>query len=92
MNSDPLLYAPSHGQHRHRYPEPGGLFEPQAPPPPSRPPKVFEPVFLQIDILGEVLALKAPKKIFGLLRGYSLFYPTCLHSKYSEFCGEFQNG
>ena len=67
----------------------GGLFEFQTPPPP-RPPEVFEPVFLQFEVLGESVGAEGAK-IFLLLRGY-LFYPICLHSKYSEFCGEFKNG
>ena len=67
----------------------GSLFEFQTPPPlPSRPPKDFEPVFLQFDILGESVAPKAPKIFFSILRGYFFFTPMCLYSKYSEFVGD----
>ena len=33
--------------------------------PPPPPPKVFEPVFLQIEILGKWVAPQAPKNFFG---------------------------
>ena len=78
--------------------EGGGQFEfPTAthPPPPPRPPlpdppKVFEPVFLQFEILEA--RVRAEKKIFALLEGLSFFlHPMRLYSKYSEFCGEIKN-
>ena len=41
----------------------GGLFEFQTPPPPLQtPPKVFEPVFLQFEILGERVGAKGAEK------------------------------
>ena len=59
--------------------------------PPSRPPKVFQPVFLQLEILGERVSAKGAENFFlALLRGY-FFNPMCLFSKYSEFCGELKN-
>ena len=74
----------------HLYTE-GGLFEFLTPPPHSRPPKVFEPVFLQFEILGERVGAEGAKMSFlPFLRG-GFFYPMCLYSKYSEFCGEFKN-
>ena len=50
------------------YPEAkgGGLFKSRTPTiPPSRPPKVFEPVFLQFEILGESAGAKRAKFFFG---------------------------
>ena len=38
------------------------------PPPPSRPPKVFEPVFLQCEILQKSAGAKGTEFFFGLLR------------------------
>ena len=61
--------------------EGGGLFEFQTPTPttfPTDPPKVFEPVLLQIEIFGESVGAE---KNFGLLTGFFFFYPTCLYSK-----------
>ena len=49
----------------------GGLFESDPNPPPPRPPKVFEPAFLQIEILGESVGAEGAEKFFfGLLTGY----------------------
>ena len=43
----------------------GSLFEFSTPPPlPSRPPKVFEPVFLQFQILGESVGAKGTEIFF----------------------------
>ena len=42
-------------------------------PPLPRPPKVFEPVFLQIEILGESVGAKGAEIFFGLLTGYFFF-------------------
>ena len=41
----------------------GSLFEFQTPPP--RPPKNFEPIFLQIEILGESVGAKGAENFFG---------------------------
>ena len=62
-----------------------------APPPPSDPPKVFEPVFLQFEILGERVGAKGAEIFFLPFLRRCFFYPMCLYSKYSEFCGEFKN-
>ena len=60
------------------------------PPLPPRPPKVFEPVFLQIEILAES---EGAEFFFLCPEGVIFFfYPTCLYSKYSGFGGEFKNG
>ena len=70
-----------------RIPDPN----PPPSPPASRTPKVFEPVFLQIEILRERVGTEGAENLsFPFLRGY-FFYPMCLYSKYSEFCGEFKN-
>ena len=54
----------------------GGLFEFQTPPPPPDPPKVFEPVFLPFEILGERVGAKGAEIFFLLfLRGYIFFSP-----------------
>ena len=60
-------------------------------PPPPDPPKFLNPSFSNLSFWGKVLASKVPKNFIGLLRGY-FFYPMCLSSEYSEFCGEFKNG
>ena len=79
-------------------PEGGGLFKfqtpppPPSPPPPSDPPKFSNLSFSNLRFWGKVLAPKALELFFGLLRGIFFFYPVCLYSKYSEFCGEFKNG
>ena len=70
----------------------GNLFA-SNPPPPSRPPKVFEPVFLQFEISRKSAGTKGAEFFFfGVLRGLFFFNPLCLCLKYSEFCGEFKNG
>ena len=66
----------------------GGLFEfqtPIPPPfPPPDPPKVFEPVFLQFEILGEGSAPKAPNFFFlPFLRGYS-FFIQCVYTQNTQ--------
>ena len=72
--------------------QPTDQLKPPSPPPPSDPSKVFEPVFLQFEILGERGGrLRGRKKFLPFLRGYLFFHPMCLYSKYSEFCGEFKN-
>ena len=62
------------------------------PPPPPDPPKIFEPVLLQFEILGARVGAKGAEFFFfwPFLRGY-LFLSYGLYSKYSEFCGEFKN-
>ena len=49
-------------------PEGGGLFEFLTPPPPSGPPKVFEPVFLQIEILGKMGGTAGVENFFAGMR------------------------
>ena len=53
----------------------GRLFESRPPPIPyqSRPPKFFEPVFLQFEIFGETASAGDDEKNFHLLRG-NLFF------------------
>ena len=57
------------------------------PPPPFHPPQ--RPNFSTLAICNLRFRGKALEKFFGLLRG-KYFYPMCLCSKYSEFCGEFK--
>ena len=59
---------------------------PDPPPPPPDPPKVFEPVSLQFEILGERVGTKGAEIFFlPFLRGYIFFFhPMCLYSKCSE--------
>ena len=47
----------------------GGCLNTPPPPPSLDPPKVFEPVFLQSEILGEKAGTKGDEFSFGLLRG-----------------------
>ena len=72
--------------------EGGSLFEfPPPPPPPFGPPKVFEPVFLQIEILGKVGGT-AGTKIFlvGMRHALELLNtPMCVYSKCSVRIGDF---
>ena len=44
------------------------------PPPPSRSPKVFEPFFLQLEILGKGSAPKAPKISLAVLEGVIIYF------------------
>ena len=60
-----------------------GLFEfqtpPPIPPPPLQtppPPKVFEPVFLQIEILAESVGATGAEKFFWSPEGYCFFFFT----------------
>ena len=48
---------------RQEAPKGGGLFEFQTPPPPD-PPKVFEPVLLQFEILEERVGAKGAENYF----------------------------
>ena len=55
---------------------------PQPPPPPlpplQTPPKVFEPVFLQFEVLGERVGAKGAEIFFlPFLRGY-IFFTLCV--------------
>ena len=63
----------------------GGLFEFQTPPPPSpsRPPKDFEPVFLQFQIFGKSVGAKGAELFSCPPKGVFFFNPKCLYSKYS---------
>ena len=75
----------------HRGGKGGGLFEFQPPPPPLQtPPKFSNPSFSNLRFVRKGSAPKAPKFFFPFLRGYFLFYPTCLYPKYSEFGGKFK--
>ena len=60
----------------------GGLFVFQTPPPPPDPSKVFEPVFLQFEILGERVGAKGAE-VFSLpfMRGYIFFFTLCLYTQ-----------
>ena len=62
----------------------GGLFEFQTPtpphpcPPPPDPPKVFEPVFLQFEILGERVGAEGTEIFFlHFLTGF-FFFTRCV--------------
>ena len=61
----------------------GGLFEFQThPPPPPDPPKVFEPVFLRFEILGERVGAKGAENVFlPFLRGYMFFHPMSVRKE-----------
>ena len=58
------------------------------------PSKFSNPSFSNVRFWGKVLAPKAPNFFFFWpSEGVMFFsYPMCLHSNYSEFCGEFKNG
>ena len=49
--------------------------DPNPPPPPPDPPKVFEPIFLQFEILGERVGAKGTENFLPFLRGYFCFTP-----------------
>ena len=51
-----------------------------SPPSPSRPPKVFEPVFLQFDILGESVGAKGAENFFCPAEGVWFFTP-CVYTQ-----------
>ena len=74
------MHAPNYCPLSLAYPKGGA-----PPPPPSRPPQVFELVFLQFEILRKIADAKGAEKfVFGRLRGYVLFYPMCLYSKFKN--------
>ena len=64
----------------------GGLFEFQnPPPPPPDPPQLFEPVFLQFEILGErVSAEGAENFLWPFLRGYFFFFTLCVYTQNTQ--------
>ena len=65
-----------------------GRFESKPPPPPSRPLKVFEPVFVQLEILGKVTGAAGAEEFFEAYSvGQNHFHHTCLYSKCSDFQG-----
>ena len=67
----------------------GGI---RTPPPPSRPAIVFEPVFVQFEILGKVIgAPQAPKNFFEAYNMVWIKVHMCLYSKCSDFLGDFKN-
>ena len=60
-------------------------------PPPSRPPKIFEPVFLQIEILGKMGGAIGAEHFFAAMRHALelLNTPMCVRSKCSVRIGDF---
>ena len=63
----------------------GGLLESRPPPPPSRPPKVLERGFLQIDILGEAVgAAGARKFFFSPPEGEIFFFTLCAYTQNTQ--------
>ena len=57
---------------------------PPLPPPPDPPPKVFEPVFLQFEILGERVGAKGAETFFPLLRGCFFFPTLCVYTQNTQ--------
>ena len=62
---------------------------PPPPPPPSGPPKVFEPVFLQIEMLGKMGGAAGAENFFAGMRHAVEFLniPMCVYSKRSVHLG-----
>ena len=64
----------------------GGLFEFLTPPPPSPPPdppKVFEPLFLQFEILGERVGTEGAENLFTpFLRGFC--FTRCVYTQNTQ--------
>ena len=63
------------------------------PPPPSRSPTVFEPVFVQFEILGKVTGAAGAEEFFrGLQYGAELFSPHVFILKMLTFFRGIQRG
>ena len=64
---------------------------PPLPPPPSGPPKVLEPVFLQIEILGKMGGAIGAENFFAGMRQAVEFLniPMCVYPKCSVRTGDF---
>ena len=63
----------------------GGLFEFQTPPPsPDPPPKVFEPVFLQFEILGERVGAKGANSPPPPPLPEGFFFPLCIYTQNTQ--------
>ena len=62
-------------------------------PPPLQTPKVFEPIFLQIEILGKMGGAAGAKEFFPGIRYVTTLFnpPMCVYSKCSDGIGDFKS-
>ena len=59
--------------------------DPNPPPPAPDPPKVFKPVFLQFEILGERVGAEGAEDFFlPFLRGYFFFFALCVYAQNTQ--------